>query len=396
MVWSTRSGSLSATGMDEVSQNKLYSSEEVMVKIVIDPLLTYVASSLRTTAPGIIAHACRSYYSISEVLQARDVLWSVGDTGIMPEYVRRRDAKEKEFDKTIDDIMKAMCSLDAAGKMPEFGVCAKTLSRIPKALPGEMYPLSVCERIGQLEEQLMSLCGLDKKVAALEAELSSAIMKPTHANHYLAAAQKSSGLVGSSPSSQQTSGQRQRNSDDQPRSGQAQRDMGNQPRQKDQAPQQPQSKMAPKAQKQHHASPPIDRDATQDREDGYQTVHNKRRRPKRVVHGTSSSTTLRGAPEPSRDIFVYRVDHDTSCTDITDHLTKYNVEPRKVEKVSNEKARFASFRVELRVRDMKPVLKSEFWPEGVNVRRFFKKSTNVPDDADSDASSEETTPKSIE
>ncbi len=88
---------------------------------------------------------------------------------------------------------------------------------------------------------------------------------------------------------------------------------------------------------------------------------------------------LQGAPEPSRDIFIYRARKHTTENDIMCYLKDDEIETRSVKKVSNIEARFDSFKVEIIISDMVKVLLLDFWPEGVCVRRFHKPRNDSSD-----------------
>ena len=94
------------------------------------------------------------------------------------------------------------------------------------------------------------------------------------------------------------------------------------------------------------------------------------------VTGTRSPSrggqSLKGAPEPSRDIFVYRVQKGTTETIISDYMTINRISPRSVRRVSQDTAKFDSFKIELKVSDISGVLCPEFWPSGVRVRWYFQ------------------------
>lgn len=85
------------------------------------------------------------------------------------------------------------------------------------------------------------------------------------------------------------------------------------------------------------------------------------------------------APEPSRDIFVYRVAKGTSEKDIQEYMADNNVNVRSIELVSLDVAKFSSFKVELRKSDLNRALEAEFWPTGVCVRKYFKTRINNGD-----------------
>jgi len=112
---------------------------------------------------------------------------------------------------------------------------------------------------------------------------------------------------------------------------------------------------------------------------GFQ-YQNRRTRPKAThITGTSRSDKIRGAPEPSRDIFVYRVAKGTSEKDIQEYMADNNVNVRSIELVSLDVAKFSSFKVELRKSDLNRALEAEFWPTGVCVRTYFKTRINNGD-----------------
>jgi len=104
----------------------------------------------------------------------------------------------------------------------------------------------------------------------------------------------------------------------------------------------------------------------------YQGKQRKKTRPRPV---TGTRTLLaggsKGAPTPSRDIFVYWIEKDTPDDVIKDYIVAYGIKVRSVECVSTENATFNSFRVEISVSDLSKVLDPEFWPTGVCVRRFY-------------------------
>ena len=107
----------------------------------------------------------------------------------------------------------------------------------------------------------------------------------------------------------------------------------------------------------------------------YSTQQRKNmRRSKKAITGTSAGqgSKLKGAPEPSRDVFVYRVEKGVEPKDIEEHMTTNHVTVRGVNKVSNDEAKYCSFKVEIKISDLNTVLESDFWPAGICVRRFYR------------------------
>ena len=105
-------------------------------------------------------------------------------------------------------------------------------------------------------------------------------------------------------------------------------------------------------------------------------VTKKRRHGKRhkVITGCHKpgNDGFRGAPEPSRNIFIYRVHPDTSKRDIEDGIRGRNFEVRDLVCISSEQSLFKSFKLTVSASQLSSLLTHEFpWPEGVKVRRFF-------------------------
>jgi len=75
-----------------------------------------------------------------------------------------------------------------------------------------------------------------------------------------------------------------------------------------------------------------------------------------------------GAPELSRDIFVFRVSKYTNAEVI--------LASRSVNKLSKDEAKFASFKVEICLSDMQKVLDPIVWSFGNCMRRFFKRRSD--------------------
>jgi hypothetical protein len=93
------------------------------------------------------------------------------------------------------------------------------------------------------------------------------------------------------------------------------------------------------------------------------------------IVGTGRSNKIRGAPEPSRDLFVYRVQDGNSSEDIKGYINDNHVDVRDIEQTSKEGSKFLSFKVTIRASDMQKVLQPDFWPCGVCVRRFWRPRT---------------------
>jgi len=88
-------------------------------------------------------------------------------------------------------------------------------------------------------------------------------------------------------------------------------------------------------------------------------------------YAPAKSGGFKGAPEPSRDLFLYRVDPESETADLRTHLNDMDVTVRALHQISNESARYKSFRLTIPLSDFDILLDSSLWPEGVRVRRYF-------------------------
>ena len=109
----------------------------------------------------------------------------------------------------------------------------------------------------------------------------------------------------------------------------------------------------------------------------------ERRRIKVITGNTKPGNgRFRGAPEPSRDIFVYRTHADTVVSDISDLIKSNGFHVREVNCISNPSARYKSFKLSVPASQLDSVLTDTFpWPEGVCVRRFTNRRRREQNDA---------------
>jgi hypothetical protein len=109
-----------------------------------------------------------------------------------------------------------------------------------------------------------------------------------------------------------------------------------------------------------------------DANDGYTTV---RRKPRKVTIGKSKehgkTNLLQSAPEPRRYAFVYRVAKTVTVDNMKDYLKSEYIRYYDVECMSNEDAKFKSFKLEIPKTSVDKVFNPETWPENIYVRKFI-------------------------
>ena len=101
-----------------------------------------------------------------------------------------------------------------------------------------------------------------------------------------------------------------------------------------------------------------------------QSVKDSRPNKSRVIIGAKSDVRkFRGAPEPSRDLFIYRVHTDATTEDLRPYIANIGVEIRELSCISNENAMYTSFKLTTKLSQFKELFKADIWPDGVRVRR---------------------------
>lgn len=106
----------------------------------------------------------------------------------------------------------------------------------------------------------------------------------------------------------------------------------------------------------------------------------KQKRKHKVITGNAPGGTrsFKGAPEPSRSLFVYRVDQNTETQDLKSHLRDMDIEVRLLECVSHRDSNFKSFKLDVPVSVVDEFLNGDVWPQGVRIRRFFSNRKDQP------------------
>ena len=87
---------------------------------------------------------------------------------------------------------------------------------------------------------------------------------------------------------------------------------------------------------------------------------------------------FRGAPEPQRDIFVYRVKYRSEL-DIASYCKKKGILVRDCTLLSHPAAKFKSFKISVLLGQANLVLNYNFWPKGIKAKRFVdrKKESQI-------------------
>ena len=74
-----------------------------------------------------------------------------------------------------------------------------------------------------------------------------------------------------------------------------------------------------------------------------------RKRNSRRIQGTVTGSNVKGAPSPSRTMFIYRVDNDTNDDDMRAWISDHNVNIIHFERLSHVDSKYKSYKLEVSV-----------------------------------------------
>ena len=376
----------------------VYSNE-----VVIDPILTYVISYRDAAPDELVRRVCAHHFSLPELRYAKARMWSLKCKEVLPLNIRRRDSSSRsEAEAIAIDIMEAVEALEAADCVPTCAVDPAGLRRLPKVSPAETTSISICERVAALEARMRSteealssnVCktlSIEDRVAKLtysEVVSGSALRPPVasalqgnasntrHVELHMPTSHPASQAISNThTNSRQPAGRPPLDSRHiEQRPQQSSRQVVERPPQNGRQP--ANAKGAPRQRSDSVTSLDSSVSGPSAADEGFEYSTGQRRKKRRskarAIAGTSlQSGTLRGAPEPSRHVFVYRVSKGTSDQDLGQFMSDGGVTVRSTERMSKDEARFESFKIEVKTSELETVLCSAFWPEGIYVRRFY-------------------------
>ena len=96
----------------------------------------------------------------------------------------------------------------------------------------------------------------------------------------------------------------------------------------------------------------------------------KQRRRRKLLEGTATGSGVRGAPR-TRDMFISRVEKDTTDDQLRTWISEQNVNIMKFELLSHEDAIYKSFKLTVPVTDFTKLYEPSLWPVGVSIARYF-------------------------
>lgn len=105
-----------------------------------------------------VRNAALGYFTLEQVLDAKNALWVKCGTETIGEKQRRKDSTTRpEKEAHLQDILNALSKPDRANKLPVIGLYAHDLHTIPRSHPEELNDICLVDRLNRLEKRLTSL-----------------------------------------------------------------------------------------------------------------------------------------------------------------------------------------------------------------------------------------------
>ena len=324
-----------------------------------------------------------------DIIEAKNILWDSCSKDLQEKPNRRETSSRSATEAHVHDIIGALNKLDEDEKAPRILLDAKLLSLIPRSRAEEINSISLADRVHQLEAKFATMAeGFDKHVA------ETTVI--TDRVHELEKQRPSFAQVVTQPAIPRI--------------------------------QEPQNNPAAPS---HNLAPPPSFPLGRGRASGMRggrggrgghtadrrpggTAHNElqpgkwgstyslggeshksdtgsgfqypphhlkkeRQRQQRIIKGKSQAKYgVKGAPEPSRHLFIYRVCHDTDVDGMRELLDNQNdsFTIRDLQCISNDNAMFKSFKLTVPMSEYEALFNENIWPDGIRVRPYRHKKTN--------------------
>ena len=349
----TEQGSI---GSDDLNTSRSLSNNVNYKELVIvNELVCYATFYRKNHARKSIEDIIIQYFSTDEILIAKDVIFKEFSANLEKPVNRR-----KEIDsKNIGDIMDGLDKLDAAGI--NVIATAKNLSRLPRCSPGDIIEVSILERLSLLEAKMSNVV---KVVSDVKADNIMTTDKVTE----LVKKQ-----VWPLPCNERQSAT---TSDVDPGDGAGR------------VPSEMENVTPPGNQTTMKAGPWGDAGRVRRLKEGdfqIPRAHAKKAaraataRRATIVTGTCTTGTVSGAPPPSRDFFISRIDKSTSIDTLRDDIESKGVAVRGLVKLNKDESKMDSYKLSVSVVNVQAIYKPEFWASGIQVRKFFNRNKNSND-----------------
>ena len=326
------------------------SSSRSTPNIVLDPVLAYMHAGLNSGSVDSTVKAALSCFPRDVIEAAKDILYAECCTSTRPKRIDSETRTATEAD--LYDIVSVMRNLDSIPDPPIFAVPSTKLASLPRSRPEELLSISIAERMSVIEEQYAKLKDLTDSLILNKLDHSFRLKRLEDMPM-----QPNGNTMRSAPPAKAPWG------------------LPPPPPPPPPAP----STMPASAEP---ATVPVPAQASKFSDvasalKGIDSAHwqtqRPTHRPRRRVVGKGSEgddSGLKGAPEPSRHLFISRVDKQCTTNEISKFLKNKKIEVRNLECKSHEESMFKSYKLSVPVSQFNSLFDADLWPDGVRVEAW--------------------------
>ena len=172
------------TSKSEISN----SADNLYSPCILNGLLYYVGTVIQNSTRDKIVRLIVSFYNNNDIINAKRILWSTCDKSVIGDYYSRNNSPNRsQSEANTIDIIEAMVRLDQKSVMPKFA--ASFTDKVPLRYPEELNLLCISERLNKVEAVISTqtdiIASHDNKISKLNSFNNlcrSKIMKSTESN----------------------------------------------------------------------------------------------------------------------------------------------------------------------------------------------------------------------
>lgn len=337
-------------------------------EIIIQPLLSYILFSLGSGTVTNIIRAVANHFVLDVIEEAKNVLWAKCDHSVIGAKSNRRDSAVRSVKEAhIQDIITALQKLDAQDNLPRLAIDAQSLGIIPRSHPEELNDISVMDRLNKMEQKFSALQEALDSIYAENIVIKEQLLQQN-------TKQKSwSDIVKPVQRKPTVSDIQASNSNNQFSAGTTKKNPSNQYRKPNLL------GIPPNVLQRANSMNSINSDKTTASDNSgfvFQShqakkIRQHQSRKKKIVTGNTTHAQIKGAPEPVRDMFIYRVHQDTESDILCKHIEDNGFNVLDLTCISKPEAKFKSFKLSVPVSQFTKLFDESLWPVGIRVRRYY-------------------------
>ena len=360
--------------------------------IIIDPLLSYTSFSLQNGTIENIKKCAVNNFALETVVHSKNLLWEKCDKSVIGEKAVWRDTSVRtQKEAHIDDILKALQKLDKCNQMPHLVIDALSIGALPKVNPEELNNVSFVDRQNKMEDKLLQLQETMDGLITENISIKESVYELKKSRLVTNYASVVSSTIGAQPVTITS----RTSKDKQPHQGNSSND--NKQQSVSHVKETNQNIKNPKQRnqnEQHSENSQLDSDtqlpflqymgtvsldaSTNFSEPFHIPSYHRRKQKQRdnrrrnIIRGKANSDPVKGGQEPTRQVFIYRVNTDTETEDLKTHIQEKGFDVISLNCISNEASKFKSFKLEVPMHQFQELFNEELWPKGICVRKFYR------------------------